>query len=369
MRVMEVLHQGSGAGSVTSTLHLSLGLARLGVEVVFVCPPGSEVEAAATASGLLEVRPLFLAPHRRRANAAALSQVLDQSRVELVNSQSSRDRAALTWLGLTGRLRVPAVFTRRQMPLTFWLENWVASRVATRVVAVSRSVGDALVRRGTQRAKVVVIPNGLVTERIDRPVAPGELEAWRARIEWEPTRRTVGIVSRLKDQAVVLRALSRVETPVRLVLAGVAEEGELARLARMIPERHAVVFVPFTPDVRPLYQLLELVLLPTRMEGLSQALLEAMGLGKPVIASAVAGNLDLVTPAADGLLVPPLDPAAWAGAIEQLLHDPQLATRLGQAARRTARDTFALARTVERTHALYREILAERVPSSPASPA
>jgi glycosyltransferase involved in cell wall biosynthesis len=89
---------------------------------------------------------------------------------------------------------------------------------------------------------------------------------------------------------------------------------------------------------------------------LSQSLLEAMALAKPVIASAAAGNLDLVTPDADGLLVPPLDPAAWAAAIERLLADPELALRLGATARHTAREKFALEHTIQRTLGLYRAL-------------
>src|SRR6187399_1359306 len=93
--IMQVLHQGGGAGSVTSTLHLSLGLARAGVQVRFVCPPGSEVEALASEGGL-EVLPLRLRPRQRRANARALSQLLRTHPVDLINSQSARDREALT---------------------------------------------------------------------------------------------------------------------------------------------------------------------------------------------------------------------------------------------------------------------------------
>ena len=70
--IMQVLHQGGGAGSVTSTLHLSLGLARAGWDVRFVCPPDSEVEALARERGLT-VRALALPPHSRRENAAAWS--------------------------------------------------------------------------------------------------------------------------------------------------------------------------------------------------------------------------------------------------------------------------------------------------------
>jgi glycosyltransferase involved in cell wall biosynthesis len=144
---------------------------------------------------------------------------------------------------------------------------------------------------------------------------------------------------------------------VRLVLAGVGQDDALAEAIERVPPRHAVVVLPFAPDVRPLYELIDLALLPSRMEGFSQALLEAMALGKPVIASAAAGNLDLITPEADGLLVEPMDAAAWALAIDRVLADPGLAGRLGQAGRRTARETYALDRTVERTAALYREVL------------
>jgi glycosyltransferase involved in cell wall biosynthesis len=359
LRVMQVLHQGGGAGSVTSTLHLSLGLARAGLQVRFVCPPGSEVEALARAGGL-EVHPLRLRPRQERANGAALAGLLARYPVDVINSQSSIDRRALTWLALTRRLPTPLVVTRRQMPRTFFVENWLMSRLAAQVVAVSRAVGEALIRRGTPHRKLTVIPNGVVTERIDLPVSDIVLGEWKARIGWEPSRRTIGIVARPKDQEVVLRALPSVRTPIRLVLAGVEPQSRLGELAARVAAPHAVVCLPFTPDVRPLYDLLDLAMLPSHSEGLSQALLEAMALGKPVIASASTGNLDLVTDGVDGRLVPPMVPMAWAAAIEELLTDAELARRLGSAARRTARETFGLERTVARTAQLYEAVLQGR---------
>jgi L-malate glycosyltransferase len=118
-----------------------------------------------------------------------------------------------------------------------------------------------------------------------------------------------------------------------------------------------VVCLPFIPDVRPLYNLLELVLLPSRSEGLSQALLEAMALGKPVVASDSTGNRDLITDRVDGRLVPPMVPSAWANAIEELLSNQGSARNLGQAARQTARVTYSLERTIQRTSDLYRSLL------------
>jgi glycosyltransferase involved in cell wall biosynthesis len=353
---MQVLHQGGGAGSVTSTLHLSLGLAHAGLHVRFVCPPASEVEALARHGGL-EVHPLMLEPGRTGANAARLAQLLTRHPVSLVNSQSARDRMALTRLALSRRLQVPFVATRRQMPRTIFLANWVTSRLAVRMVAVSKAVGEALVRRGTPRHKLVIIPNGLVTSRVDAPVSDQALDTWRRRIGWNPSLRTIGIVARHKDQEVVLQALNHVELPVCLVLAGVDPGGALGKRARAAPARHQVVCLPFDSDVRPLYELLELVLLPSRSEGLSQALLEAMALGKPVIASRATSNVEVVTHGVDGLLVNPRDPMAWANAIQHLLTHPEMAAPMGAAARSTARDRFSLSHTIERTIALYHAVL------------
>ena len=274
-----------------------------------------------------------------------------------MNSQSARDREALTWLALFGRLHAPLVVTRRQMPLTFYAENWLTGRAAARVIAVSRPVAAALRRKGTPAAKLAVIPNGLVTARVDQSVSAADLRTWRERIGWTPEQRNVGIVARPKDQRVVLEALPRVRTPVRLVLAGVDAADPIARAARGVQRPHAAVCLPFTPDVRPLYDLLDLVLLPSRSEGFSQSLLEAMALGKPVIASAAGGNLDLVASGGDGLLVPPLDPIVWATAIDRVLGDAALAARFGAAARHTARETFSLERTVQDTRELYRAVL------------
>jgi len=354
---MQVLHQGGGAGSVTSTLHLSLGLERAGFHVRFVCPPHSEVEHLARAGGL-EVHPVSLEPGARRSNAAKLEALLDQLPVDLVNSQSSRDRAALVWLALTRRLDVPLIVTRRQMPQTLAPQNWLVSSMATRVVAVSRPVAAALRRRGTSRNKLVVIPNGLIVSRVDTPVTTAQLDEWRNRIGWEPSRPTLGIIARRKDQDVVIRALGQVSTPVRLVMVGLTPDARLERLLARLPARHTVVILPFTTEVRPLYELLTLVLLPSRMEGLSQSLLEAMALGKPVVASAAGGNLDLITDGTNGRLVPPRNSSAWAGVIEELLSNPAAAKRLGEAARYTARTEYTLERTVERTVNLYCSVLA-----------
>ncbi|HSE66127.1 MAG TPA: glycosyltransferase family 4 protein, partial [Gemmatimonadales bacterium] len=165
MRVLQVIQQPGGTGASLSTLHLSLGLAERGVKVRFACPVDSELEEDARAAGL-EVDGLPFVQRSRRQNAALLYELLVRHPVDVANSHSARDRKALTWLGLTRRLTVPIVVTRRQMPRSFYLENWLSGRVASRVVAVSPAVAQALGRRGIPREKIAVVPNGLITARV-----------------------------------------------------------------------------------------------------------------------------------------------------------------------------------------------------------
>lgn len=355
LRVLQVIQQPGGTGASLSTLHLSLSLAERGVKVRFACPVDSELEEDARAAGL-EVDALPFVRRSRRQNAALLHDLLVRHPVDVANSHSSRDRKALTWLGLTRRLTVPVVVTRRQMPRSFYLENWLSGQVASRVIAVSPAVAEALGRRGTRREKIAVVPNGLITARVDRPLSTAEVEAWRHRIEWDPNRRTVLIAARRKAQDVVLRALHSVTTPVRLVMAGAGEDA-FAALRAKVPDRHAIVSFNFERDIRPLYELAELAILPTWDEGLSQALLEALALGCPVIASAVPGNAYVLKDGVNGRLLPLDAPGQWAKAIDGLLADQTLRERLGAAGRRTAREDFSLDRTVSGTIAVYRDVL------------
>jgi phosphatidylinositol alpha-1,6-mannosyltransferase len=363
IRVLLTLHQGGGSGAVNSTLHLALGLARRGLTVRLVCPPGSPVEAEARTGGL-EVIPLALTPRRRWSNASRLATVLERYPVDLINAQSSRDREALTLLGLTGRLPVPLIITRRSWPRTTRLENWLSGQAASRVIAISEPVRRALVSTGMPAGKITVVPTGVLVDRLDRTVTPEELNYWRQRIEWDAGHRTIGIVARPKDQPVVLQALARIEAPVRLVLAGL-DPAALAQPLPDIPSRHVVVRLPFESGVRPLYELLEIALHPSRWDALPQAVLEAMALGKPVIASRATGNAVLIRDEVDGLLASPEDPSDWARQLNRLLADPALAGRLGGSARRRAREEFSLERAIIGTVEVYRSVLQEfRLPRS-----
>jgi len=97
----------------------------------------------------------------------------------------------------------------------------------------------------------------------------------------------------------------------------------------------------------------DVVVCPSRFEGLPRALLEAMGLGRAVVGTAVDGIAELIRDGVDGLLVPARDPEALAGAIARLVADPALRARLGDAAARRVREDYGAARMAREHEAAY----------------
>jgi len=356
LTILQITHQGQGQGSTQSIFGLSRALAGRGHRVLVGCRPGTVLAQLAREAGL-PVIPFDFS--RLRPLAGALADTIAGERVDVINSHGTRDRRALTWLRWRG-LAQAFVVTRRTMPLTSPAELLAVGLSADRTIAVSDAVARALKRRWHPAGRLRVVPNGIDLARVDAGVAREDEAAARAALGAVDGRPVIVVVARLKDQHVLLRSLPAIERPIVLAFVGIEPNETLQTLARRVPDRHRVVFVPFTERPLAFYRLATLAALPSRIEGLSQSLLEAMALGLPVAASAAGGNADLIRDGESGVLVPPLDSAAWGTALKRLLEEPALAARLAAAGRARARGEFTLERTAARTEQVYREALARR---------
>jgi glycosyltransferase involved in cell wall biosynthesis len=357
LTILQLTHQGEGAGSTQSIFSLSRYLARRGHRVLVGCRPGTLL-ARRAAEARLEVVPL---PFDRLGPLSdALTDVIARERVDVVNSHGTRDRRALAWLRWRGRLPQPFVVTRRTMPLTSPPELVVVGLTADRTIAVSAAVARALRRRFHPSGRLRVVPNGIDLERVDAEPSEADLAAARSALGSLDGRPVVVVVARRKDQHILLAALPTLRRPVAVACVGIEPDRDLLALRDALPGRHRVTFVSFTEQPLPFYRLAAVAALPSRIEGLSQALLEAMALGLPVLASEAGGNPDLVTSGETGLLVPPLDPTAWALALDRVLGDGAFRARIARAGRELVRRDFTLERTAERTEAVYGEAVERR---------
>ena len=357
LTILQLTHHGTLAGSTQSIFSLSRELARRGHRVLVGCREGVWLARLAREAGL-PVVPLEFAPLGRLCSS--LAEVIARERVDVVNSHDTRDRRALTWLRWRGRLPQAFVVTRRTMPLTSPVELLAVGLTAERTIAVSGAVAHALRRRWHPGARLSVVPNGIALERVDAAVPAAALQEARTTLGDTAGRPVVVVVARLKDQHVLLGALAQLQRPIVLAFVGIEANGRLAGLARTVPPRHRVVFVPPTDRSLAFYHIARVAALPSRIEGLSQVLLEAMALGLPVMASDAGGNPELISSGETGLLVASLDPAAWAAALDRVLGDEALARRIARAGQTLVRRMYTMEHTAARTEAVYREALARR---------
>src|SRR5213080_4782683 len=357
LTILQLTHQGGGSGSTVAIANLSRQLARRGHRVLIGCRPGTML-AGLTADAGLELVPLDF--RRLGPLAASLGDVVARESVDVVNSNATRDRRALTWLRWRRRLPRAFVVTRHTMPLTLPPELVAVALSADRTIAVSPAVARALRRRLHPRARLRVAPNGIDCDRVDAPPSAADVAAARAALGDPAGRPVVLELARRKDQHVLLEGLAALQRPVVVACVGIEADPALRAIERTLPERHRVVYVPFTERPLAFARLANVSALPSRIEGLSIALLETMALGLPAVASRAGGNPDVITSGETGVLVPPLDPSAWAGALERVLGDREFAQRIARAGRDRVRREFTLERTAERTEAVYREALARR---------
>ncbi len=348
-----------------------------GFEVGVACPDGA-LAAELRALGA-EVRhwPATRSPGPSLMREVRhLAQVLDEVRPDLVHAHSAK-------AGLAGRLavrgRIPTVFQPHAWSfeavdggtaaLALRWERWGA-RWAARVVCVSEAERATGVRAGID-GRWTVVPNGIDPERY-RPADVGAVRAGLAPLAGihpaAPLAVCVGRLCRQKGQDVLLRAWEAVVRRVpeaRLVLVGDGPDRE--RLREGAPE--SVLFAGAVTDAAPWYQAADLVVLPSRWEGMALAPLEAMACGRPVVVTDVDGaHESLPSSFTARCLVPPEEPAVLAEAVTRLLLDPPLRASLGDRGRRHVLATHDVRHTADAVADLYRELLCPWPTSERARP-
>jgi glycosyltransferase involved in cell wall biosynthesis len=239
-----------------------------------------------------------------------------------------------------------------------YLLNRLTLALADRVVCVSERVAAFYRERiGLLPEKTVVIPNGV--ELPDPAQFLGQCEA-RCMLGLPRDGIWIASVARLapvKRLDLLLSAVAVLED-VSLVLVGDgSEEERLRELAGRLGLMGRVRFAGYQQDVWPWLAACDVLVLSSDWEGMPNAVLEAMGAGLPVVATAVGGTPEVVVEGETGLLVPPGDVSALAAALERLIRDPELCQAMGMAGRQRARACFSAQTMVERTQTLYAELL------------
>ena len=348
MRVLVVRSSPYLAGIERLVLNLAVGWQRQGWAVGLVTlyrrppggPPAHPLVTAARARGLRawsvpDRGPLDLKPLR------FLKHIMGEFRPHIVHTHDYKSDVLAAWLVPPHRHLISAhgyTDADVRQRVYRYLDLWVLRRAAA-VVTPSVALAQALRRARVPAARVRVIPYGLDWQALEQeaargpaPRSEGPVLAFAGRFSWE------------KGGDVLLRALARVPWPARATVWMIGDGPHRAaweRLARRLDLTPRVRFWGWQPRPLGWLRASTLVVVPSRREAFGLTAVEAQGLGRAVVATAVGGLPEVVAPACR--LVPPEDPDALAAALAHWLHYPREAERAGRAARGWVRARFSLA--------------------------
>jgi L-malate glycosyltransferase len=266
---------------------------------------------------------------------------------------------------------VPAIISsRRDLAHFDWYEgkrrHWLRriQNLSSVVLANATPIRDALISEdGFAPEKLHVIHNGVDTERFQRAKRD------RARLFSGVQNETLVVLvgnmhSDVKGHPWVIAAAPAVlqQFPdTRFVFAGDGDsrpafEAQVAQLGL----QHNFVFMGRRNDIPDVLASCDLAVLPSRAEGLPNAVLEYMAAGLPTVASHVGGNAELVEDGVTGILVPPGNSEALADALLRLLRDPELSRQIAARGQRLAAQNFSFERLIREVDELYTELLERR---------
>ncbi len=209
-----------------------------------------------------------------------------------------------------------------------------------RFVALNTQVTSELVAAGVPPERIVEMPNGV------------DLDGWRKSdfgLHQRPCLLAVGRLHPQKGLDTLLRAFAHLaqtwpgETPCLVLVGEGPVRAQLCELAGSLDIHRHVHFAGSQPDVTPYLVAADVFVLASRAEGLSNALLEALAAGMPVVVSDVAGNREVVSDGSNGLVVEGGDEASLAAALRRMLEDERLREKLGTEGRRVAEGRYSLA--------------------------
>jgi glycosyltransferase involved in cell wall biosynthesis len=347
-----------------------------GDHAVVACPQGGWLAGAAADAGARVVRwpaARALGPHVAGEVLRARA-LIGRLRPDVVHAHSAK-------AGLAARLALRGALPTVYQPHAWSFEAvgggtaalaraWErrAARWADRVLCVSeaeRRTGEAagvdapwsVVRNGVDLDRFSAVPAGQPEHEAERDASRARLPLLRGLPDAAPLVVCVGRLCEQKGQRTLLSAWPRIlkrSPEATLVLVG--DGPDLRELRQLAPP--GVLFGGSTDETCRWYAAADVVVLPSRWEGMALTPLEAMACGRPVVVTDVGGARECVPPGQNRYcLVPPGAPGALADAVIRLLEDPELRARLGETARAHVRAEFDVRATAHTVSRLYREIL------------
>jgi glycosyltransferase involved in cell wall biosynthesis len=242
----------------------------------------------------------------------------------------------------------------------YWLDK------ASMVLPVSESIGNVIRDTGISEEKVQVLLSG-ISKKAAEPSPPSrETSAILKKITGQPIIGTVANLFPRKGLEYLVQAVGNLKESfdnILLVIVGTGDAQYESQLRKQIQDLNLtqhVLFTEFQEYPELFVSQFDVFVLPSIQEGFGIVLLEAMALGKPIVASHVGGIPEIVQHEKTGILVKAADVEELSKGVLTLLNDPNKRRKMGEQAQKRAAEYFSVERMMERLYGLYEDVLAKR---------
>jgi glycosyltransferase involved in cell wall biosynthesis len=366
LSVMQIVGNSVIGGTESHLLDLVQGLGKLGAHVEVICPrPGPLTEQLSK----LDVRVQCVEMVHPWPNGEYL---LDQEALLDLGALIKRKRPdvihshlypAYLHASLAAKeTSVRAIVNTAHNGIIRPRDALLSHITGAHTIAISQTIAHLLKGVGVPMESIEVIHKGVGPEHFEDDFATQQSLRAELGLENGPIIGTVARLSPEKGIDTFLYAMRQVADVypgiTGLVIGDGPQATELSHLTRQLDLEGIVHFHSARKDTPALNRLLDIFVLPSRMETFSMALLEAMAASRTVVATNVGGTTEVVTHAVDGWLIPPDDPWALSKAILMLLKHPARRAAMGAVAHRKVAAHFTRDRMIQQTLTFYERIIA-----------
>lgn len=315
--------------------------------------------------------PVFQVEKSHKLDAGIILRIAKLLREHRIDILQTYLWTANTWGRVAARMAGTPVVVASERNVDIWEQSYkrliggYLAGATDKIIANSEAVREYLLGRGgLAPEKVVRIYNGVNFERFEKPFDPLER---RRELGMPNNALLAGVVARVepaKDHDTLLHALASVrEETSNLHLAVVGDGRQTERLTALAHELgigDRVHFTGFRTDAAEWIRTFDFSVLSSVKEGLSNTVIESMAAGKPVIATAVGGNPEVIVEGETGFLLPPRQPELFGAAIANLVAHPAKIRELGAASKIRVESLFSVEKMVDNTSNLYLDLIRHR---------
>jgi glycosyltransferase involved in cell wall biosynthesis len=362
MKILHINTERTWRGGEQQTLNLLAGLNDCRIASHLVCQAGSPMEERAVRAGV-EVFPLTMRGEIDLVAGLRIRKLINKFKYDIIHSHTSHAHS-LAFLASIGA-GVHRLVTRRVDFSIFrhsflHLSGLKYRFMADYYIAISHRIKEVLVNDGIPEQRIFVVHSGIDPQRFEQARGDHLMNEFKIKDNQKVVINVAHLAGH-KGQKFLVRAVPHVlkQIPgVRFFIIGKGElMAELQALSASLGINQALTFTGFRKDVGAFYNIADLFVMSSIQEGLGTVVLDALALGKPVVAANSGGIPEIINDGKTGRLVEPADSQALAKGIVEMLTHTEQARRMAECGQTVVKEKFSIEAMVEKNLAIYDQLL------------